>query len=174
MKRILLSLAVSAAIGLGACASGPGYRAAPNATAAGYSEQLIDSSHWRVRYTGTTRMTSAQVQDYALMRAAQLTLENGGQWFQVVSSDSDADLRTRTSIETDFGPEYAVRRSCGLLGCTTEAVPVMWRAQVERSETRKVYEHVLEIMIGHGEKVAGSPRTYDASQTFHNLNAKLG
>jgi hypothetical protein len=174
MKGILLSLAVSAAIGLGACASTPGYRAAPNSAAAGYSEQLIDSNHWRVRYTGTTRMTSADVQDYALMRAAQLTLEKGGQWFQVVSSDTDSDLKTRTSIETDFGPEYAVRRSCGLLGCTTEAVPVMWRTQVESTETRKVYEHVLEIMMGHGEKVAGSPRVYDASQTFQNLRQRLG
>jgi hypothetical protein len=174
MKRILLSLAVSAAIGLGACASSAGYRAAPNATAAGYSEQMIDGNHWRVRYTGTTRMTSADVQDYALMRAAQLTLEKGGQWFQVVSSDTDADLRTRSSIETDFGPDYVVHRSCGLLGCTTEAVPVMSRTQVERSETRKVYEHVLEIMIGHGGKIAGAPRVYDASQTFQNLNARLG
>jgi hypothetical protein len=174
MNRILLSLAVSAAIGLGACASTPGYRAAPNAAAAGYSEQLIDSNHWRVRYTGTTRMTSADVQDYALMRAAQLTLEKGGQWFQIVSADTDTDLKTRTSIETDFGPEYAVRRSCGLLGCTTEAVPVMWRTQVESTETRKVYEHVLEIMMGHGEKVAGSPRVYDASQTFQNLHQRLG
>jgi hypothetical protein len=174
MKRIVLSLVISAVIGLGACASSPGYRAAPNTTAAGYSEQMIDSNHWRVRYTGTTRMTSADVQDYALMRAAQLTLEKGGQWFQVVSSDTDADLRTRSSIETDFGPDYAVRRSCGLLGCTTEAVPVISRTQVERVETRKVYEHVLEIMIGHGGKIAGAPRVYDASQTFQNLNARLG
>jgi hypothetical protein len=174
MKRIILSLAVSAAIGLGACASSPGYRAAPNATAAGYSEQVLDSNHWRVRYTGTTRMSSADVQDYALMRAAQLTLANGGQWFQVVSSDTDTDLKTRTSIETDFGPDYAVRRSCGLLGCTTEAVPVITRTQRETVETAKVYEHVLEIMMGHGEKVAGSARVYDASQTFQNLNARLG
>jgi hypothetical protein len=174
MKRILLSLAVSAAIGLGACASSPGFRAAPNATAAGYSEQMLDSNHWRVRYTGTTRMSSADVQDYALMRAAQLTLEKGGQWFQVVSSDTDTDLKTRSSIETDFGPDYAVRRSCGLLGCTTEAVPVITRTQRETVETRKVYEHVLEIMMGHGEKIAGSPRVYDASQTFQNLNARLG
>jgi hypothetical protein len=108
------------------------------------------------------------------MRAAQLTLEKGGQWFQVVSSDTDTDLKTRTSIETDFGPEYAVRRSCGLLGCTTEAVPVMMRTERETVETRKVYEHVLEIMMGHGEKLAGGPRIYDAGQTYQNLHDRLG
>ena len=126
-----------------------------------------------MRYTGTTRMTSAQVQDFALMRSAQLTLEQGGQWFQVVHSDTDTDLKQRSSIETDFGPDYAVRRSCGLLGCTTEAVPVMRRTEIETVETRKVYEHSMEILMGHGAKVQGADRAYDAGETYRNLQARL-
>ena len=171
MKRIVFA---SALLVLAACASGPSYQPQSSANAQGYSEQMIEKDRWRVRYTGSSRMTSAQVQDYALMRAAELSLANGAQWFQVVQSDTDAEPRQRYSIETDFGPDYAVRRSCGLLGCTTQAVPVMSRTERETVETRTVYEHSMEILMGHGAKLDGALRAYDAAQTFKNLQAKLG
>jgi hypothetical protein len=172
MKRIFLA---SAMLALAACASNPGYSRASSPTAAGYSEQMIEGNRWRVRYTGTSRMTSAQVQDYALMRAAQLTLERGGDWFEVAASGTDANSKNRYAIETDFGPDYALHRSCGLLGCTTQAVPVMVRRERETVETRTVYEHSMEIVIGSGAQHAdGSPRTYDAKETFTTLQAQLG
>jgi hypothetical protein len=161
-------------LAVSACASGPAYQPAASATATGYSEQRIENDRWRVRYTGTSRMSSAQVQDYALMRAAEVTLANGGQWFEVVNADTDKDLRHRSSIETDFGTDYVLTRQCGVLGCTTRAVPVIVRAERETIETRTVYEHVLEIITGTGVKRAGSDRVYDARDTFQNLQARLG
>jgi len=174
MKRIIFAALCSSVITLGACASRPGYAPASSSTAAGYSDQMIARDRYRVHYTGTRSMSSAEVQDYALMRAAQLTLEQGGAWFEVVDANTDANARNRYSIETDFGPDYAVQRSCGLLGCTTTVVPVMTRTQRESVETRTVYEHSMEIVIGSGPKLAGSPRVYDAKDTFSTLNSRLG
>jgi flavin-binding protein dodecin len=172
MKRILLA---SAMLALAACASNPGYSRASSPAAAGYSEQIIEKDRWRVRYTGTSRMTSAQVQDYALMRAAQLTLERGADWFEVVNSDTDANSKRRYSIETDFGPDYAVYRSCGLVGCTTRAAPVIARMERETVEQRTVFEHSMEIVMGSGAKRAnGSARSYDARETYGSLNAQIG
>ena len=176
MKRhLIMSIALaSALLSLGACASAPAYQPKTSERSAGYAEQRIENDRWRVRYTGTSRMTSAQVQDFALMRAAEVTLANGGQWFEVVNADTDRDLRHRSSIETDFGTDYVLTRQCGLLGCTTRAVPVIVRTEHETIETRTVYEHVLEIRTGTGVKRADSDRVYDARDTFQNLQARLG
>jgi hypothetical protein len=108
------------------------------------------------------------------MRAAQLTLERGEDWFEVVKSDTNADSKRRYSIETDFGPDYYIHRSCGLVGCTTRAVPVMVRTQREAVEDRTIYEHSMEIVMGSGAKRAGSEHIYNARETFASLQAQLG
>lgn len=74
MRKAIIC-AFSALFIVGACASGPDYAPAANADAVGYSDQRIETDRWRVSYRGDTKMSSADVQDYALMRAAQLTLE---------------------------------------------------------------------------------------------------
>lgn len=172
MKRVVLAATVLA---LAACSSAPGYSRASSPASPGYSEQIIEKDRWRVRYTGTSSMTSSQVQDYALMRAAQLTLERGEDWFEVVNSDTNADSKRRHSIETDFGPDYYLHRSCGLLGCTTRAEPVFHRTHKETVEDRTVYEHSMEIVMGSGPKRAGgSARVYNAKEAFDSLRSQFG
>lgn len=161
------------ALTLAACAANPPYRAAANADAAGYSEQVIEADRYRVRYTGTAGMEKTAVQDYALLRAAELTAENGHDWFEVVNRDNDADVRVRRGIETDFGPDYAVTRSCGLLGCTTEARPVMKRTETETVSTRTIHETVLEIVMGDGAPPDDSAGVYGAADTLATLRARL-
>lgn len=161
------------ALTLAACAASPPYRPAANADASGYSEQAIEANRYRVRYTGQAGMEKAAVQDYALLRAAELTAENGHDWFEVVNRDNDEDVRVRREIETDFGPDYAVTRSCGLLGCTTEARPVLGRTQSETVSTRIIHETVLEIVMGEGAPLAGSAGVYDADDTLATLRARL-
>ena len=170
MKRLL---AASLILGLAACASNPPYARAPSPTAQGYSEQMVSQDRWRVRYTGSRSMSPAQVQDYALLRAAQLTLEQGRDWFEVVSRDTDQDEKQRYWLDTQYRPDYAVRRSCGLVGCTTEATPVLVREQVERVDTRIVYEHWMGIVVGSGAPTA-SPAFYDAQETFNTLKSRIG
>lgn len=157
---------------LAACAGAPPYQAAASASSSGYSEQVIEADRYRVRFTGKAGMEKSTVQDYALMRAAELTAENGHDWFEVVNRDNDADVRVRRDIETDFGPDYAVTRSCGLLGCTTEARPVLTRSQTETVSTRTIHETVLEIVMGDGA-ASGEAGVYDAGDTLATLRARL-
>ncbi|MEZ6028779.1 MAG: hypothetical protein R3C46_03415 [Hyphomonadaceae bacterium] len=171
--RTLAIAAYTAILMLGACASAPAYSPASSPMAMGYSDQRIEDDRWRVTYRGDTTMSSGDVQDYALMRAAQVTLEHGGDWFEVVTADTDADAKRRYSTETDYHTDYAVQRSCGLLGCTNKLVPVMTRTEREVADTRTVYEHAVEFRIGKGAKLDGSPRIYDAHDTFSTLQARL-
>jgi len=158
---------------LGACASGPAYSPAASANAVGYADQRIEDNRWRVTFRGDSKMSSAQVQDYALMRAAQLTLENGGDWFEVITADTDADAKRRYSTETDYQTQYVVQQSCGLLGCTNRLVPVLARTKTDVVETRTIFEHAIEIRVGKGAKPAGAPNAYDAQDTFSTLRARL-
>ncbi len=160
---------VGLVLALSACASAPPYRAADRADGAGYSEQVIEANRYRVRYTGTAGMTMDEVQNYTLMRAAELSLEKGYDWFEVVARDSTTEKETERGLETDFGRDYEVTRSCGLLGCTQRATPVITRTESSIETTRTIYEHVLEVVMGKGEPLVGSPQVYDAADTLSSL-----
>jgi hypothetical protein len=174
MKRMIFAAAVSAVFSLAACATAPAYSPAQSTNGYGYTDQRIENDRFRVTYRGAPRMSSADVQDYALMRAAELTIQNGGDWFEVVNADTDADAKRRYNIESDYDTRFVVHRSCGVAGCTSRLVPITVRTDYETVEMRTVYEHAMEIRIGTGAKLAGAPKIYDARDTFSTISARLG
>lgn len=88
MRRLLISAA--AVLALVACATPTRYQPAAAANGVGYSEQRIENDRWRVSFRGGSGAGAAQVMDYALLRAAELTLAQGYDWFQVVGRYTDA------------------------------------------------------------------------------------
>ena len=81
MKRLaILSLAAST-LALAACASLAPYGAQRAPGGQGYSEQRIESNRFRVTYNGVGAI--GPVADRALFRAAQLTVDQGYDWFEV-------------------------------------------------------------------------------------------
>lgn len=82
MKR-LIALAFSAAV-LTGCASSPTLYAPQTAPqAAGYSEYRLEAGRYRVTFKGNPGAPVNQVSDYALLRAAELALRDGYDWFRV-------------------------------------------------------------------------------------------
>ena len=157
-----------------ACASAPDYRPALTDDGQGYSSQVIEANRYRVTYRGDTAQTSGEVQNMALLRAAEVTMENGGEWFEIVGDETSGDVRTQERL-ADNGvmsrPE--LRRDCGVLGCTTRGYPVdVSRSDIE-TETRIVYSHTLEMVIHQGAKPQGNSRAYDAAETAANLRATI-
>ncbi|MDZ7628345.1 MAG: hypothetical protein U5J99_08025 [Parvularculaceae bacterium] len=91
MKKVLLAVAVSA-FGLTACATSyaPRYQQARTQSDAGYFDTRIDQNRYRVQY----RVSSGDpqlAQDWVFRRAAELTLKNRYDWFQVLSRSRDLD-----------------------------------------------------------------------------------
>lgn len=89
MKKALLAIAVSA-LALTACAStyGPRYQEARSQGDVGYYDTRIDQNRYRVQY----RLNSGDpelAQDWVFRRAAELTLDNRYDWFQVLSRSRD-------------------------------------------------------------------------------------
>jgi hypothetical protein len=82
MKR-LIALAFSAAL-LTACATTPTLYAPQTAPrGAGYTEYRLEAGRYRVTFQGNPGAPVNQISDYALLRAAELALRDGYDWFRV-------------------------------------------------------------------------------------------
>ena len=104
MKTAKPLIAALAGLLLTACAtSGPTvYRAAegpPNAV--GYSEYRLEAGRYRVTFQGGAGAPEAQIADYALLRAAELALRDGYDWFRIAD-------RAMTIAGESAGPRLSV------------------------------------------------------------------
>ncbi|HVI30721.1 CC0125/CC1285 family lipoprotein [Phenylobacterium sp.] len=82
MKRLVLP--ALAALSLGACATTPTtYQPATGPQAVGYSEYRIEPDRYRVTFRGGPGASADRVTDLALLRAADLALAGGYDWFRV-------------------------------------------------------------------------------------------
>ncbi|HEX2560414.1 CC0125/CC1285 family lipoprotein, partial [Phenylobacterium sp.] len=73
-----------AALTLAACATAPTvYQPAVGPSAVGYSEYRIEPGRYRITFRGGPGAPVQQVSDYALLRAADLAIAEGYDWFRV-------------------------------------------------------------------------------------------
>lgn len=102
MKRLTFSLIAVSALALSACASLAPYGPQQAERGQGFSEQRIESNCFRVTYNGVGAI--GPVADRALFRAAQLTVDQGYDWFEVTQRwidgrpDSVGGVRPSVSI----------------------------------------------------------------------------
>lgn len=157
MKRLLLC---SAIVLVAACASTPAYGPAAKSGAMGYESLQIEDNRFRVSYTDTD---AAKARDRALLRAAEVTMEQGQEWFEVTSSyTSDESLGDRSPRSS-----VSIGGSSGSYGRSSVGVGVGIGFPIGSSSGGKVTE-VLEILVGSGEK-PDRPNIYDARSVDINL-----
>lgn len=149
MKRTLIIAA--AALTLAACATPTTYapRAGPR-TAVGFSDQRIETGRYRVTFTGGPGAPMAQVADYALLRAAEVSLRDGYDWFRVVE-------RRDRRIGGGYGNRGPrVNLGLGSGGGWRSGVRVGVDASFDLSGG-PAHSRTLEIMAGKGER----PKDHD-------------
>ena len=142
---------------LASCSSTPSYGPASGPGEPGYSQQMLEPGRYRITYRGDT---PEQARDFALYRASQLTLSNGFEWFQVVSSSGGIEdarsSRSRVSVGGGGSIGGSSRGGVGigiglpLGGSTGSAV------------------ELLEIVMGSGPK-PDDPNAYSADAIAQSL-----
>lgn len=176
MKKIILYLMAIIVVPLllSGCASqsptnNSVYKPAKN-SGFGYKETLLASNTYRVEFKSAGSTKAAQ--NYALLRAAELTNEQGYDWFVVTKHDVDS-----ASEKKSFGPDLSSRqplieRNCGLLGCTNTRVQTLpdIDAGVDENPFPEV-KVILEINFGKGVRPS-TKNTYDAIETIEKLRVK--
>ncbi len=122
MNRVLLIAAAS--LSLAACATPTVYAPSTGApTSVGFTDYRIETGRYRVSYTGGGGAPMAQVADYALLRAAEVALRDGYDWFRVVDRQdrtigAGAGGRPRVSVGVGSGGGWG-RRSGVSVGVGT-------------------------------------------------------
>ena len=161
--RIVLIIALFT---LGACASSPKYVAADKATHYGHYSYKIGENRYRVNFNGGGRADLQETRDFALLRAAELTLAEGNDWFQIVDRET-ATTATEAPVRSGFGVEraYYVQDRCGLLSCSRSVHPAAYatyaRMDFDSGRPQTAHSHSLEILMGKGE-VPEDGNYYDA------------
>ena len=138
-------------LALTACTSGPTAYQASAGSDRGYSEMRIEQDRYRVRFAAGGDASFDLAEDYALRRAAEITLREGGDWFQVVSRSRDGNDRNPMGVGGSVG------QSWGSGGFSATGVGVGIRFDGNAGEK----EVSLEILIRSGPR-PDDPRAYDA------------
>lgn len=146
---------------IAACASNAPYGAATKSGGQGYIVQPIEADRFRVSYTD---QDAAKARSRALYRAAELTREQGAEWFNVISAFDDVDTRH------SGGSSVGIGAAGGSSGRTSVGVGV--GISLPLGGRSGPTTHVLEIITGSGE-VPDEAGIYVAEEVLLNLSEAL-
>jgi len=186
-KRVRRGTAVaalaSAMLVVAGCATETAYRPATGSgfERAGYSDRMIEPNRFMVSFAGNSYTSRDTVERYLLYRSAELTVQQGYDYF--ILSDRNTDKRTRTYATPSFaggpygygywGPSWRYRgRGFGWRSWD----PFWGDPFFDRSidvQTIDKYEASAEIVLGHGPKPANNVRAFDAREVMRNLGPTI-
>ena len=155
---------------LAGCASTGGYQRASGSGDYGYTDTKLENDRFRVEYRLRGK-NIGKAQDYALLRAAELTMAAGKSWFRVVDRDSAVDEGDDRRL-TEIRKERQITRDCGLLGCRTTSTPTYGVETTVGRIDRDATVVVVEILIGDGEK-PNIAAAYNAAELAGNIRARM-
>ena len=178
-----MALLASAMLVVAGCATETAYRPATGSgfERAGYSDRMIEPTRFMVSFAGNSYTSRDTVERYLLYRSAELTVQQGYDYF--ILSDRNTDRRTRTYATPSFaggpygygywGPSWRYRgRGFGWRSWD----PFWGDPFFDRSidvQTIDKYEASAEIVLGHGPKPANNVRAFDAREVMRNLGPTI-
>lgn len=162
------ALIAAAALTLAGCATLAPYGPQTAQTSQGYSEYRLESTRWRVTYNGVG--APGPVTDMALLRAADLTLEQGYDWFEVTQRIVDGRPDSAGGFRPSLGVGYGSGRYDGRYGRYSSSgvgvgVGLNFQGPSATSTT-------LEVIMGRGDN-PGRTEVYDARGVQQTLRARF-
>jgi len=175
LKPVLL--AATAALALSACVTATPYGPAGFDSRFGYSEQRVDADRYRISFAGNSVTSRDQVEMALLLRAAEVTAQNGYDWFATVNRATDRDVRLQATPDPFYydpysrywGPSWRYHRR----GAWSRWDDSFWgRRDFDVREIDR-YEASAEIVMGRGQKPAGDLNAFDAREVIQNLGPRV-
>jgi hypothetical protein len=161
MRRFL---PVLAALALAGCAT-PGptlYQPAAGPRAVGYSEYRIEPGRYRITFQGGPGAPAQRVEDLALLRAADVALAQGYDWFRVADRSFHGEPDHGPYIGLGVGGASFGRHSAVGLG-VSNGFSLGGGPSVATT---------LEVVMGKGPRPGGAD-VYDARALRENLGQRI-
>lgn len=164
-----LALAVVAGL-LAACATPTAYQPSEN-RGYGFQEQAIEDNRVRITFRGNTLTDRETVETYLLYRAAEVTLQNGKDYFVVSNRDTEEHSRLQGEGfgRSRYGFSYWAYRP--RFGWAPWYDPFWDEPARYREVTR--YEAIAEIAMFNGPKPANDANAFDAREVQANLQGRI-
>ncbi|MEM9496038.1 MAG: hypothetical protein AAGA09_08540 [Pseudomonadota bacterium] len=173
----MISLGASALL-LAACATSTPYGPATQSGGYGFSEQRIEDNRFRITFRGNSLTARETVENSLLYRAAELTRQEGYDYFTVVENDTE----TRTSVVGSSSAAFYGRYGYGYpfyrpfnafpyyaygFGWGPGFGPGFRDDFYAREVTR--YSAIAFVTMHRGEKPDDDTRSFDARGVIENL-----
>jgi hypothetical protein len=159
-SAVALCLAVVAA-----CATPTPYKEAATMNDDGYTTQQIESNRFRISFRGNSLTTRQTVDTYMLYRAAEVTLQNGGEYFIIVNKDVDKNTGYENygdDLAWGWGGGWGWRHGYGGYGGP-------FRGGFDYSRPINSYDAIADIVTYRGPKPAANPYAYDAREVLNAI-----
>ncbi|ULQ47618.1 hypothetical protein JN531_004860 [Flagellatimonas centrodinii] len=154
--HIVRILPLLAATTLAACATATPYQ--PLTNGQGYADLRIEPNRHRVTFQGNSATERQTVENYLLLRAAELTIENGFDYFVMDALDTEADTRYTQSVSFGgaFGFYGGFPGNFGSVGLGTSNPVTKYQAQAF-------------VVMYKGDKPADDTRAFNARAVRDSL-----
>lgn len=158
-----LSVAAAAALLLAACQSPATYHPLDPGSGTGYTDEQLASNRFRVTFTGNSATRRETVENYLLLRAAEVTLKAGYHYFVFDTRDTQAE----TTYHSDFAgwPGWRGR------GWYWHSWPYGgWGAGADvTSRPITTYEAYAEIVLLNEDQARSEPRAVRAEDVLEHI-----
>jgi hypothetical protein len=158
MRYLLPSAISSLTLLLVACATATPYQ--PSDKGQGYAEQRLESNRYKIMFAGNSSTPRQTVENYLLYRAAEVTLQNGYDYF--VLADSNTDSQTSYTQTGSFGWYTWYPYGGPFVG-----------AAGGTAYPRTEYEAQANILVFKGDKPSDNLKAFDARQVKANLESLI-
>lgn len=170
MNRIKIATVLFLSVLMTACSSQPDYRAV-DGSGYGYDTTQLTDTQYRVTFKAKGS-DADKAMDYALLRAAEVTLQDGYDWFVVTHRETLIDdQRVEPTSTLGYSNSRDVVTRCGLISCETTSYPrSSFSAGVhiggDRSQDIK---SIIEIKLGKGVR-PDTNASFDALEVRQHLS----
>jgi hypothetical protein len=170
IRGAAIALAAVLSMSLVACETATPYQpiATANAVSGGFTDQQLDDTHFRVTFRGNAMTSREQVETYLLYRAAELAVDRGYDWFEMVDRQTHNNGSTYVS---SWSPYWRFHGGWGWSGWDPFWGDPFWDSTyVDRIDR---YEAIAEVAVGRGPKPAADTHAVAARQVMANLAPKI-
>jgi hypothetical protein len=146
----------------------------------GYSEQRLQPDRYLVRFHGNELTSRERVEAYLLYRAAELTVQNGYDWFAIIDRRIEHDVQTIVRPDPFYRPLYGsdypywrpywryYSRDLGWETWYPGYGDPFWADRVDVSRVES-FEALAEVKLGRGPIAGGEQRAFGARQVMARL-----